>query len=66
MDVCIEAEAWTKMLEQWFTNKEMPRARLMDACREKFKEKGPRRLIRPSGLPIRGTAVVKRQFVSKP
>jgi hypothetical protein len=42
--VCQEAEAWTKVLEQWFTNKETPRSCLLVACRELFGSKGPKRM----------------------
>ena len=42
--VCNEVEAWTKVLEQWFTNKEVPRARLLVACQEMFGDKGPKRM----------------------
>ena len=37
----VELESWTKQLEQWFTNKEMPRAALRAACIHNFPGKGP-------------------------
>jgi hypothetical protein len=42
--VCVEVEGWTKKLEQFFTNKEMPRSALRAACMVNFPGKGPRRL----------------------
>jgi len=41
---CVELEVWTKQLEQWFTNKESPRAALQEACLAIFPGTGPRRL----------------------
>ena len=40
-NIYTEVEAWTKKLEQWITNKEMPRARLLVACRGMFRNNGP-------------------------
>ena len=44
VDVCVEAEQWTKELEQWFTNKEVPRAALKAACEVTWPQRGPRRM----------------------
>ena len=39
-----DAEAWTKELEQFFTNVEMPRACLLAECEAEWPSKGPRRM----------------------
>ena len=40
----VDIEEWTKVLEKWFTNKEVPRALLLKECKSVWPNKGPRRM----------------------
>ena len=40
----VEIEEWTRALEKWFTNKEVPRTLLLNECKSVWPLKGPRRM----------------------
>jgi hypothetical protein len=41
---CEDLVAWTKDVEQWFTNKDVPRALLLAECTSRWPSHGPRRM----------------------
>lgn len=44
IEVAVEIMAWTKKTEQWFTNKDTPRAELLAECKKRWPARGPRRM----------------------